>query len=175
MIFGSTQNDILLKVKREDVKVGRAVTAACPCGFTECVILGGTRASHLTSYRYPYLCYECNSVFSGNLYQPEIVCSECGSAYTKSYEETTLRQPSKPSDLEVEYSGNMFLGKSNALETIQDGPGRLFPNVWRWLVSISVKPRGLSKYRELTLYKGGYSCPKCKVYSLSFETTAFID
>ena len=155
--------------------MGRAATATCSCGFTEIVVLGGTRASHLTNYRYPHLCYECNSVFSGNLYQPEIVCSECGSSDTRSYEETTLRQPSKPSDLEVEYSGNMFLGRSNAFESIQDGTGGLFSNVWRWLVSVSVKPRVVSKYRELTLYKGGYSCPKCKVYSLSFEATAFID
>ena len=164
-----------MKDDLEDREVGRAVRAACPCGFTECVVLGGTRASHLTNYRYPHLCYECNSVFSGNLYQPEIVCSECGSSDTRSYEETTLRQPSKPSDLEIEYSGNMFLGRSNALESIQDGTGGLFSNAWRWLVSVSVKPRVVSKYRELTLYKGGYSCPKCKVYSLSFETTAFID
>jgi len=168
-------NDALMQNDLEVRRVGRAATATCSCGFTEIVVLGGTRASHLTNYRYPHLCYECNSVFSGNLYQPEIVCSECGSADTKSYEETTLRQPSKPSDLEVEYSGNVFLGRSNALESIQDGTGGLFSNVWRWLVSISVKPRVVSKYRELTLYKGGYSCPKCKVYSLSFETTAFID
>ena len=155
--------------------MGRAATATCSCGFTEFIVLGGTRASHLTNYRYPHLCYECNSVFSGNLYQSDMVCSDCGSSDTKSYEELTLRQPRKPSDLEVEYSGNMFLGKSNALESRQDVPGGLFSNVWRWLVSISVKPRVVSKYRELTLYKGGYSCPKCKVYSLSFETTAFID
>ena len=155
--------------------MGRAATATCSCGFTESIVLGGTRASHLTNYRYPHLCYQCNSVFSGNLYQSDIVCSDCGSSDTKSYEEPTLRQPSKPSDLEVEYSGSMFLGRSSVLESRRDGPGRLFSNVWRWLVSIRVKPRLVSKYRELTLYKGGYSCPKCKVYSLSCETTAFID
>jgi hypothetical protein len=155
--------------------MGRLASATCPCGFIESVVLGGNRASHLTSYRYPHLCYECNSVFSGNLYQSEIVCSECGGSDTKSYEELTLRQPRKSSDLEVEYSGNMFLGKSNALESIQDSPGGLFSNVWRWFFSISVKPRAVSKYRKLILYKGGYSCPKCKVFSLSFETTAFLD
>ena len=155
--------------------MGRAATATCSCGFAESIVLGGTRASHLINYRYPHLCYECNSVFSGNLYQSDMVCSDCGSSDTKSYEEPTLRQPSKPSDLEVEYSGNMFLGRSNALESLQDGTGGLFSNVWRWLVSISVTPRVVSKYRELTLFKGGYSCPKCKVYSLSFETNAFID
>ena len=139
-------------------------------------MLGGTRVSHLTNYRYPHLCYECNSVFSGNLYQSDIVCSDCGSSDTKSYEEPTLRQPSNPSDLEVEYSGNMFLGRSSALESIEDGPGGLFfSNVWRWLASIRVKPRVVSKYRELTLYKGGYSCPKCKRFDLSFAATAFID
>jgi len=138
-------------------------------------VLGGTRASHLTNYRYPHLCYECNSVFSGNLYQSDIVCSDCGSSDTKSYEEPTLRQPSKPSDLEVEYSGSMFLGRSSVLESRRDGPGGIFSNVWRWLVSISVKPRVVSKYRELTLYKGGYSCPKCKRFGLSFAATAFID
>ena len=169
------QNDTLLQVNLEDRAVGRAVKASCPCGFVECVVLGGTRASHLTNYRYPHLCYECNSVFSGNLYQSDIVCSDCGSSDTKSYEDPTLRQPSKPSDLEVEYSGNMFLGKSNALESVRDVPGGLLANVWRWFLSVSVKPRAVSRYRELTLYKGGYSCPKCKVFSLSFEATAFID
>jgi hypothetical protein len=168
-------NDALIQDDLEVRRVGRAVRAACPCGFTECVVLGGTRASHLTNYRYPHLCYECNSVFSGNLYQSDMVCSDCGSSDTKSYEEATLRQPSKPSDLEVEYSGNMFLGKSNALESIRDVPGGLFSNVWRWFLSVCVKPRAVNRYRELTLYKGGYSCPKCKVYSLSFEATAFID
>jgi len=155
--------------------VGRAATATCSCGFTESIVLGGTRASHLTNYRYPHLCYQCNSVFSGNLYQSDIVCSDCGSSDTKSYEEPILRQPSKPSDLEVEYSGSMFLGRSSVLESRRDGPGGIFSNVWRWLVSISVKPRVVSKYRELTLYKGGYSCPKCKRFGLSFAATAFID
>jgi len=69
----------------------------------------------------------------------------------------------------------MFLGRSSVLESRRDGPGGIFSNVWRWLVSISVKPRVVSKYRELTLYKGGYSCPKCKRFGLSFAATAFID
>ena len=54
-------------------------------------------------------------------------------------------------------------------------PAGFFPMYGGGSFLISVKPRVVSKYRELTLYKGGYSCPKCKVYSLSFETTAFID
>ena len=155
--------------------MGRAATATCSCGFTESIVLGGTRASHSTNYRYPHLCYECNSVFSGNLHQSDIVCSDCGSSDTRSYEEPTLRHPCKPSDFEVEYSGNMYLGKSNFPESIKDSPSGLFSSLWSWFISISVKPRLVGKYRELTLYKGGYSCPKCKAFSLSFAATAFID
>lgn len=155
--------------------MGQLLNASCACGYDEDIALGSTRASHGKFYGYPYLCHSCPKMFTGNLYEESISCSECKSIDIQSYEDKSVRQRKEQSDNALAYQGNMYLGPRLEPEPLQERPRGLLAKVWRRLFPFDVKRAQLNKSRSIILYKKGYLCPSCKCFDLSFEMTAFID
>ena len=171
--------------------MGRVGSAHCKCGYDqENLIFGGGRGSAREFAGYPYLCRSCNAVFTGNLYKESSSCKQCESTDTTSYEDATLWEPKDSADREAEFSYSLYIGPAplNAPaplpmpEIHREPPKGLFQVLWRKLTGgepehltmsfVDAESLPLSIHREIVLHSGGYLCPKCDEFSLSF--VAFI-
>ena len=155
--------------------MGQLATASCSCGYSRPVRLGGVRSNYLSVFGFPYVCHECKSVFTGNLFESSSSCTHCKSTDTSSYEQRSLRQPNDASDRSVVYSGSMFLGDEDTPEPLQERPKGLLAKLWHQVFPINVKPIRNAKTRDVTLQQGGYLCPRCDGFNLCFGATGMID
>ena len=54
--------------------MGQLATASCSCGYSQPLRLGGVRSNYLSVFGFPYVCHECKSVFTGNLFESSSSC-----------------------------------------------------------------------------------------------------
>ena len=155
--------------------MGQLLNASCICGYDEDIALGSTRASYGKFYGYPFLCHSCPTLFTGNLYEESISCSECKSTDIQSYEDKSVRQRRAQSDNALAYQGNMYIEPRDQPQPLQERPKGLLTKVWRRIFPFSVRPVRMNKSRSINLFKEGYLCPSCKCFDLSFEMRAFFD
>ena len=155
--------------------MGQIARGYCPCGYDQLVRLGGVRSNHRSVCGYPFICHACRSIFTGNLLESSSVCSHCKGTNTSSYEERSLRKFREICDRTVVFTWSMFVGSNRCLQPPQELPKSLFAKAWHKLFPIEVKPVRCGRARAVILQQGGYRCPKCDGFSLSFESVGMID
>ena len=147
--------------------MGQRGSAACKCGYGESVTLGGGRSNHLWFAGYPYICRSCSAVFTGNLYEEASSCRHCESSDTSSYEDAALWEPRDAADHAEAFEWGIHID-----QPLPEPPKGLLRKLWRKLRG---EPKRRSVRREIVLYSGGYRCPKCDEFSLSFQASSFFD
>ena len=150
--------------------MGQLGSAYCKCGYGLRITLGGGRSNHLTFAGYPHLCKSCNSVFTGNLFEDASSCEHCESSDTSSYEDAALWEPRDTSDRTQVFDWSMYIGPAPPPEPPPEPQKGLLRKLWRALSESKVEPMPRSTRREVVLHRGGYLCPKCNDFSMSFES-----
>jgi RNA polymerase subunit RPABC4/transcription elongation factor Spt4 len=172
--------------------MGQLGSAYCKCGYGQRITLGGGRSNHLTFAGYPYLCRSCSAVFTGNLFDETNSCQHCESTDTSSYEDATFWRPKGSSDRTQAFDWSMYIGPAPPLEPPAEPPAEplpkppkgLFQKLWRKpspkperlsIRHVSGEPIRPSISRKIVLHRGGYLCPICGDFSLSFESFGYFD
>ena len=66
--------------------MGAIVSAKCKCGFKiHSMYLGGGMNNYLVSSQFPNYCKSCKTLFIANMFDEQIVCSNCNSNDTVTY------------------------------------------------------------------------------------------
>jgi len=81
--------------------MGSIQLAKCDCGFEQEISVGAGRRDYNKRSLSPYYCKECNSIFSGNTYDEEIICKNCKSNNVLPYDNPELFK-----DVNDETTGN---------------------------------------------------------------------
>lgn len=70
--------------------MGSAVSAACACGVTATILVGGGAATFTTLCYFPGLCHGCHSVVQIDLLAKERRCPECEATDVIPYDDARL-------------------------------------------------------------------------------------
>ena len=155
--------------------MGSLATAKCQCGYSQPVSLGGGFRSFREFCGYPYICYGCKRLFTGNLHEDSSSCRHCDSTDTRSYEHRTLSQPKDASDNERVFDWYLHPSQTKASQLPQEQPGGVLVKLWRILNPLKLASMIRYRSRRVMLRKGGYLCPKCNEFRLIFVWTGMFD
>ena len=148
--------------------MGQLVTARCSCGYSETAAVGGLRRNHLSVCLFPFLCRDCNDIFSGDLYEYRNQCRACSGSNVVSYEDPALFQ----SQDQLQNVASADVTTMRALAPDYFPPVSLLERARRFLMR---QERALSEGYTVHLVDKGYYCPKCREHSLCFEFTGMVD
>ena len=148
--------------------MGQLVTARCSCGYSETAVVGGLRRNHLSVCLFPFLCRDCNDIFSGDLYEYRNQCRTCSGSNVVSYEDPALFQ----SQDELQSVVSTDVTTMRALAPDYFPPVSLLERARRFLMR---QERVSSEGYTVQLVDKGYYCPKCREQSLCFEFTGMVD
>ncbi len=156
--------------------MGKTAIAECPCKYRQGFSIGGMRSNFQTFHGFPFMCNSCTSLFTGNLYESSNPCSHCESTDTRSYEEAPLWQ--YRADIErgrVHYT-LMDVAQPDAPAPTKEPPKGPIAKIWHRLAP-KPKPIDLrdARFREVQLHDGGYLCPRCNEFTLSFAVLSLVD
>ena len=149
--------------------MGQLVKASCSCGYSETAAVGGIRLNHLRVCLFPFLCRDCNDIFSGDLYEYRNQCRACSGSNVISFADVTLQKP-----------GAVVVSVASCdVFTMFALPPDYFPQKLPWWGKLRAlfKPeqRVVSESYKVCAMKEGYYCPKCEGHSLCFEFTGMVD
>ena len=148
--------------------MGQLVKASCLCGYSETAAVRGLRRNHLSVCLFPFLCRDCNDIFSGDLYEYRNQCRTCSGSNVVSYEDPALFQ----SQDELQSVVSTDVTTMRALAPDYFPPVSLLERARRFLIR---QERALSEGYTVHLVDKGYYCPKCREHSLCFEFTGMVD
>ena len=148
--------------------MGQLVKASCSCGYSTNAIVGGLRRSFLSVCLFPFLCRDCNDIFSGDLYEYRNQCRTCSGSNVVSYEDPELFQSQDQRQSVVSTDVTTMC----ALAPDYFPPVSLLERARRFLIR---QERALSEGYTVHLVDKGYYCPKCREHSLCFEFTGMVD
>ncbi len=149
--------------------MGQLVTASCSYGYSETAAVGGMRGNHLSVCLFPFLCRDCNDIFSGDLYEYRNQCRVCSGSNVVSYADVSLRELS---------AGVVSVASCNVITMFALQPD-YFPRKLSWLGRLRAlfkpEPRALSESYEVNVMKEGYHCPECSEDRMCFELESMVD
>ena len=148
--------------------MGQLVQASCWCGYSTNATVGGLRRSFLSVCLFPFLCRDCNDIFSGHLYEYRNQCRTCSGSNVVSYEDPLLFQ----SQDELQSAASTNVTTMLALPPDYFPPASLLERARRFLMR---QERASSEGYTVHLVDKGYYCPKCKEHSLRFEFSGMVD
>ena len=149
--------------------MGQILKASCSCGYSETAAVGGIRRNYLSVCLFPFLCRDCNDIFSGDLYEYRNHCRTCKGSNVISYADVSLHELS---------AGVANVASCNVITMFALQPD-YFPRKPPWLDRLRAlfkpEPRVLSQSYEVNAMKVGNYCPKCRENRMCFELEAMVD
>jgi len=94
--------------------MGSAVSAACQCGLSANILVGGGMANFLTTCFFPCLCRRCKEVVQVNLFAKHLRCPKCRSRTVTPYDAADLSS-SVGTSADVEWNAEERLGRQLVL------------------------------------------------------------
>jgi Zn finger protein HypA/HybF involved in hydrogenase expression len=94
--------------------MGSAVTAACDCGLTANILVGGGMSTFTTECYFPCLCRGCRNIVQVNLLAPDRHCPACDTPNAIPYDSSSLSGTPGPHQV-VEWNIADDLGRKLAL------------------------------------------------------------
>lgn len=87
--------------------MGSIIEAACECGFSQVLYLGGGMANFQTVSWFPVYCRSCQSMQLANLLNSPLACKACGGTEVLSYESAELRGDAHEHEVFSWYAGQL--------------------------------------------------------------------
>ena len=148
--------------------MGTLVRASCFCGYGGTVVVGALRTNHLYVCRFPFVCNDCKSLFSGDLYENRNLCPACSGSNVLSYRDKSL----------YKYTESAISIASCRVITTFALQSDYFPSktlIDRIIMFFMPEPPLPSESLDVSLMSQGYFCPECSENSLSFSVESMVD
>ena len=148
--------------------MGTLVRASCFCGYGETVAVGALRANHLYVCRFPFVCNDCKSLFSGDLYENRNQCPACGGSNVHSYRDNGLYKPTESATSVA----SCRVITTFALQSDYFPPKSLIDRIFMFF---KPEPPLSSESYDVSLMSQGYFCPQCSENNLCFSLESMVD